>query len=138
MIGGGRTETHGQLGTAAGLELIRVKTWHEPVRERRFEYARRLVGGEGARLHEYVAKEGQARVRDRGDHLFANQLDVAGSVVAVLWRDGVGAEKGGHDVDPIFRGQLLDHLQHLDLVLAREAVPALDLDRRGSVLEQPP
>ncbi len=48
------------------------------------------------------------------------------------------AQEGWDDVDPSFRFQLPSHSEHLQLVLQREAVAALHLRRRRSVLEHAP
>ena len=85
----------GQLGAAAGRQLVGVEPPVQPVLPRRLQDAPGLVHGEGPLLHEDVAGGRQLPVGHLGDELPDQQLHVAPAVALELGRHGVGAQEGG-------------------------------------------
>ena len=69
-----------------------------PSARRGIEHPRRLRDGEGDGFAEDIDRIGEPRLVDRGQRLLADERHVAGAIVLVFGRKGVGAEECGHDI----------------------------------------
>ena len=63
-------------------------------------------------------------------------LYIAGTVVAVFRREGMGTENGVLSLRPARRAELASHPQHLEFGFDIEPVAGLDFDRRDAFGEQ--
>ena len=103
---------------------------------RRLEHPRRLLAGKRDTLHEGIDGIGEARLRDRRQHLPADEIDVAILVAIGFGRQRMRAEKRRADRNrPLpaeaARGRQLPHLG-----LGVQAVAGLDLDRGDALADQ--
>jgi hypothetical protein len=78
----------------------------------------------------------RARLRDGGDHLAADQVDIAVGIARIFGRQGVGAQEGRADVDAAFAGEGPGGAQALELVRQGQAVAGLHLDCGHALRQQ--
>ncbi len=95
MVGRQRAECGGQRRAVQVGQLLGVQLDRQALRARRLEHAARLGGREADAFAEGVDRVGQALGGDGGDHLAADQVDVAVRVAGELGRQGVRAQEGG-------------------------------------------
>ena len=101
----------------------------------------RLLDRKGDALAETVDRIDKPGLMSGRQGLLRNELHIAGAVVAIVRRKGMGAKKGRRDLDRQALAEFARHLQHLQLGLDIEPVARLDLDRRdalGQEIFEPP
>ncbi len=138
VIGGSRTVFDRQLSPAARLELVRMEAGHQAVIQSSIQHSARLLWCEDAGFHKHVTEDSQAQLGNGGYHLTRHQLDILVPAVAVLRRKRVGTQKSGDEFQRSFLGKTRDGSQHLEFVLQREPIAALDLRRRCAMGEHSP
>ncbi len=136
MIGGQGTVRRGEPGAVSVRELVGVQLEGEAVALGGGEHPRRLLGAECDAFAEGVHGVGEPVPGDGGQRLAADEVDVRIGPVAILRRQGMGAEKGGPHGHRVARRERPRRAQHLGLGLDVETVPRLDLDTRDALLEQ--
>src|SRR5687768_16061325 len=105
---------------------------HQPRVSRRGQNLPALGHCVHAGLTEHVREDSQALARYARNHLVDHEIDVLAPQrrrFSKLERDFVRAEEGRHESRRHFRGQSSDDAKNLELVLERETVPRLYLDR---------
>ena len=131
-----RSHFGGQSGSSHLCNLIRVNLWSESVVLALLEHSTGLLQCKGRLFTENVAELRETLFRDATHELVArDQIHIGGAVRAVLRRQGMRSEISGDEIDGLQVVETLNGLEHLDLVLNREAVAALDLERRHTVRE---
>ena len=136
MIGGERAKARGERRAAQVRELIGVQLDRQAMASRGLEHARDLGGRERDLLAEGIDRVGEAPPRDLGQHLVADEVQIARPVVRGPGRQSVGAEEGRPDLDPGLATEPAGDFQHAQLGLEIEAVARLDLDRGHAVRAQ--
>ncbi len=134
VVHASRTELYRQRYGAALAELIPVHAQRKPVPGASLQVSTGLGNLERPTLHEHVG--GPSVTRGFGQNLLHNEIDVIPSV-SELGRHRVRPEEGRHHVHRGPRGGLVRGPQLLKLRLVVQAIPGLDLGRRGPVLQHP-
>ena len=111
------------------LDRQRPRPW-------RPEHLLRLLDREGDALAEAVDRIGEPCCMRGRQGLLRDEPHIAGAIVAVFRREGMGAEKRRRDLDRQASPEIARHLQHLELGLDIEPVARLDLDRRDALGEE--
>ena len=120
-----------EIGQLLGMELD-----GEPKRFRGLEDLLRLFDRKGDAFAEAVDRIGEACFMDGWQGLLRNKPHIAGAVVAVFRREGMGAEKGRGHLDRQAATEFARHFQHLELGFDIEPVARLDLDRGDALGEE--
>ena len=84
-----------ELGAAEIGELLGMDLDRQPLRLRRREDPRGLLGREGDALAEDVDRIGQALRGDRVEHRPGDEIDIVARAALELRRHRMGAEEGG-------------------------------------------
>ena len=112
----------------------------QPRPARRLEERARLAHRVDARLAEDVGEGREPLVRHPGQHLMDEQAEVLATLFRaspVLEGDLVGPEPGRHEAHRQGGGEAPDDAQRLELVLHRQSVARLHLERRRAVGGEP-
>ena len=133
VIAGERAEAGGQERAAEVGELLRMHLHRYPERARRTEEPLGLRDGEGDALAEDVHGIDQALRRAAPAATPGDGVDVVIGAAAILRRQRVrGQERGAHRHREGAPERARD-AQHLRLILEREPVAGLDLERRHAL-----
>ena len=125
-------ELSGKLRRSVRLQLISVELDTKTRAAGRRQNRARLLEGENARLAEDISKAGKLLARYSRQDLVEKQADVIAAprvARAVLHRNLVRAKPGGNESQREVRGETRDDSQRLQLIVERQAVSRLDLDR---------
>ncbi len=85
---------HTGLHATRVTELIRVDLWTQTVTCSSFADQQGFFGGEISAVAEYIHEVGQVLFGDARQHVAAQQIDIALTVILVFGWNGVGAEEG--------------------------------------------
>jgi hypothetical protein len=103
------------------------------------EDAARFIDSKGRLLAKDVAELRQSFIRYPPHELVAHdEIDIGFPSVAIFRRESVGCEVSWHELDRLELRQPPYGLEHFDLVVDGEAVPALDLHGRDAIGEHAP
>ena len=136
MVRRHRPDLGGEGGALPGAELFGMDAGAQAVPGGGLEDASTLVGGKCRLLDEHIAVVRQGS--DGGQHFLDDQVHVAGAVVAILGRQGMGPEEGGLDGDRELVADPSCHLEQPDFGRHIQPVPTLDLDGGGPGFDHSP
>jgi hypothetical protein len=122
MIGRPRTHRRGHGRAAARAELVGVDAQLHARLPRCGEDRGRIGRCEDTVFAENVAPLGQTGARNCGNHLVADERDVALAPCAIFGRDLVGAHEGRRDLDGMLFLQPGDDAKLLQLRRGRQPV----------------
>src|ERR671920_1747800 len=126
------TQLGGELGTAAGGQLISVQFGTETGRLRGSKNSRGLGDAERRVLHKDITAGRELLPGNLGNQPGDEKLHVLGPPVSELGRNHVSAQKGRDQTHWLLRCESAIHPKELELVLLIQSVAALALDRRDS------
>ena len=137
MIGGQRAELRGEFRAARVGQLVRVQLDAQSGIRCRTEQLRDLRCAECDRLAVGVDRVGQFVLRNFGQQLGDDEIDVGVGASGVFRRHGVRGQQSRSHVDARAHSQVTGDAEHLEFGRRVEPVAGLDLHRRDAGAGQP-